>query len=195
MAGVVIGGIAIMWYGGTVARARAVQTTSTAVAQHESSFQLREVVVNVEGGVKFPGVYRLPEGSVMHDAILSAGGFSGDADRERIAREMNQAAPIGDHAKIYIFTNADRGITMSSATKAAQESEKQSERPSVGLINLNTATVQELDGLPGIGPAIAQRIIDWRDENGGFEVVDDLKKVKGIGDALFTGVKDQVSVQ
>jgi competence protein ComEA helix-hairpin-helix repeat region len=90
------------------------------------------------------------------------------------AGEVTVAAP----------TTPGKGAPASAATKTP-----------LGIINLNTATLEELDVLPGIGPAIAQRIIDYRNQNGAFKQIDDLKKVRGIGDALFSQIKDMVTVQ
>lgn len=157
-----------------------------------------DIIFDIEGAIIKPGVYRLSAGSVLIDAINKADGFSIDADRERIAKELNQASPIGNNSKIYIFKKSDKdfkvvsGGSLSTSSGTTQTSDT---AKSGNKINLNKATLSELDTLPGIGPAIAQRIIDWRSANGGFEVIEDLKKVKGIGDSLFEGVKGQIVIE
>lgn len=159
----------------------------------------KEIVFDIEGAVKNPGVYRLPAGSVMFDAINKAGGMSAEADRDRIARELNQASPIGNNAKLYIFKKSDKDFKVVAKNDpnatSNQTTEKSISNSASAKININKATLAELDALPGIGPAIAQRIIDWRSANGGFEVIEDLKKVKGIGDSLFEGVKAQIVIE
>ncbi|HRY59794.1 MAG TPA: ComEA family DNA-binding protein [Patescibacteria group bacterium] len=159
-----------------------------------------EIIFDIEGAVKNPGVYKLASGSVMIDAINKAGGFSSEADAERISRELNQATVIGNNAKLYIFRLSDRGVRVINSSSTAANIISGSSQPSTSSapatrININSATVAELDTLPKIGPAIAQRIIDWRVANGGFEVLEDLKKVKGIGDSLFDGVKDLITIE
>jgi competence protein ComEA len=165
--------------------------------------EIKEVIFDIEGAVQTPGVYKLPAGKVLIDAINGAGGFSADADRDRIAREMNQASQIGDGSKIYIFKNSDKDVkvvsvgsnqnysSISNSTSASSSSQQQGG----AKINLNKSTLSELDTLSGIGPALAQRIIDWRDANGGFEVIEDMKKVKGIGDSVFDGLKNQITIE
>jgi len=164
---------------------------------------LGEIVFDIEGGVNNPGVYRLSAGSVIVDAINIAGGFSADADRDRVAKEMNQASLIGNNSKIYVFRKQDKDYSISlmpnqnylstspqsGITGGADNINAQS-----GEININTGSLSDLDSLPGIGPAIGQRIIDWREANGGFEVVEDLKKVKGIGDSIFDSIKNLIAI-
>ena len=162
--------------------------------------QPNEIVFDIEGAVIKSGVYRLEAGSVLADAIKAAGGLSRDADTERISREINQASLINNNSKIYIFALKDREVKVVSAGGNANYSNTNSSssvanEETKGKINLNTATLQELDSLPKIGPVLAQRIIDWRDANGGFEIIDDVKKVKGIGDSVFNEINDQITVE
>lgn len=164
--------------------------------------ETKEIIFDIEGAVMIPGVYKLPVGKVLIDAINKAGGFSADADRDRIAKEMNQASQIGDGSKIYIFKNSDKDIkVVSSGTNqnysgvSNSSSTSDSSQQISTKINLNKATITELDTLAGIGPALAQRIIDWRDANGGFEVIEDIKKVKGIGDSVYEGLKNQITIE
>lgn len=143
------------------------------------------------------GYIRLPSDSVISDALEASGGLSEEADRVRIAREMNLSSQIGNHTKLYMFALYDRDVPVISPVKATDTVKTSTTGGSVsssGVVNLNSATLTELDGLPSVGPVTAQKIIDWRDDNGGFKSVDDLKQVKGIGDALFEKIKDHVTV-
>jgi competence protein ComEA len=137
------------------------------------------LVVYVSGAVANPGVYSLPDGSRVADALNAAGGATAEADLSRI----NLAKHVSDAEQVHIPK-----IGEAAPTQAA---------PGVpsGKININTATAAELDQLPGIGPALAQRIIDYRTQNGPFKTIEDLKKVKGIGDALFEQIKDRITVR
>lgn len=177
-------------------------------SEGEITEEKAKIVFDIEGAVKNPGVYRLGQGSVLVDAVNAAGGFSTEADTDRIAKELNQASIIGNNSKIYIFKKSDKGVKIITAGSAPSSlvsatsdnlpsSSSNSSRGSLvdTKININIANLSELDSLPGIGPAIGQRIIDWREANGGFEVIEDIKKVKGIGDSLFDGIKNLIVVE
>lgn len=136
--------------------------------------------VYVSGAVKKPDVYTLPLNSIVKDAITAAGGATGDADLDRI----NLAADLADQMQVYVPHKGEAAPPPpGSAPGAATEK-----------ININTASVEELDKLPGIGPAIAKAIIDYRSKNGLFKKIEDINAVKGIGDALFEKIKDQITV-
>ncbi len=139
------------------------------------------MVVAVQGKVRHPGLVHLPAGSRVADAIDAAGGALPDVDLTGV----NLARKLTDGELVVIGAtpppNADpAGGPPPSGTG--------------GKVDLNTATVAELDGLPGIGPALAQRIIDYRTQHGGFRSVDELRQVSGIGDAKFGEIKDLVTV-
>lgn len=176
-----------------------IQPSQTATDQTQNDKKTEEVVFDIEGAVVNPGVYRLPAGSVLVDAINKAGGLNIEADRDRIAKELNQASVIANNSKIYIFKNSDKDIKVvvnsPNQSYANSSTDSGTEQKTSAKININTAGLVELDSLPGIGPALGQRIIDWRDANGGFEVLEDIKKVKGIGDSLFEGIKDQIIIE
>lgn len=152
------------------------------------------VVVYVCGAVVNPGVYELSEGSRIDDAITAAGGFSEDADRTYV----NLAARLSDGSKLQIPT-----ISETSDEALAKEIEsfdtgdngyKSGASDGSGLININTASQTELATLPGIGEGIAGKIIKYRDENGSFKSIEDIMKVSGIKDKLFSKIKDQITV-
>ena len=152
------------------------------------------VVVYVCGAVVNPGVYELSEGSRIDDAVIAAGGFSEDADRTYV----NLAARLSDGSKLQIPT-----ISETSDETLAKEIEsfdtgdngyKSGASDGNGLININTASQTELATLPGIGEGIAGKIIKYRDENGSFKSIEDIMKVSGIKDKLFSKIKDQITV-
>ena len=133
------------------------------------------LVVSVNGRVRRPGLVRLPAGARVADAIEAAGGALPDTDLSQV----NLARKVVDGELIVI------GITPPPAAAA----------PSAGgLVNLNTATMAELQTLPGIGAVLAQRIMDYRTSHGGFRSVNDLRQVDGIGESKFAQLKDRVTV-
>ena len=137
------------------------------------------VVVDVAGDVKNPGVYELPINSRVNDAIKAAGGTNKSADLSYI----NQARVVKDGEQIFI----DKKV--SGTTSTIRRSTAIS-----GIININRATAKELDKLPGIGPVIAGRIIEYRKLNGFFTTIDDLKKVQGIGASTLEKFKSKIRV-
>jgi competence protein ComEA len=138
--------------------------------------------VYVSGAVYKPDVYTLPLNSIVKDAIEAADGATDEADLDRI----NLATKLADQMQVYVPRKgeAEPPAPPDGAAPAAT-SEK---------ININTASVEELDKLPGIGPAIAGAIIDYRTANGSFKQIEDINDVKGIGDALFEKIKEQITV-
>lgn len=151
---------------------------------------LAAIVVDVRGAVAKPGVYTLPPGSRVQDALALAGDVLSHAE----TRGINLARKLNDGEQIYVPTVAEATLTPAAALTKGERQPTATKTP-LGKININTATVAELDVLPGIGPSIAQRIVDYRTQNGPFKKIEDLKKVRGIGDALFEQVKDLVTVQ
>ena len=132
--------------------------------------------VHVVGEVTSPGMYQLPIGARLVDAVFAAGGLTEEADNASV----NLARELTDGEQIVVFSISQEG--QSSGTNPA------------GLISLNRAGDKELEELPGIGPALAGRIIAWREANGGFKSVQDLLKVSGIGESLLSGVIDLVTL-
>lgn len=131
------------------------------------------LIVYVSGAVAIPGVYTLPDGSRVDAAVQAAGGFVPGAEPERI----NLAAPLEDGQQIDV-----PGIVNTSHINA-------------GRVNINTATVTELDALPGIGPTTAQTIVDYRLQHGPFQIIQDIQKVPGIGPATYDRIKDYITIE
>ncbi len=145
------------------------------------------VVVHVAGGVVHPGVYSLPEGARVIDAVQAAGGFAPAA----LADSVNLAARVADGQRVYVpiegvavpVVVADQGAGSGTASGAGS-----------GPVNINTATADELDTLPGVGPATAAAIIAHREQHGPFGSVDDLADVRGIGEAKLEALRGLVTV-
>jgi competence protein ComEA len=136
--------------------------------------------VYVSGAVKKPDVYPLPLNSIVKDAITAAGGATADADLDRI----NLATRLADQMQVYVPRQGE----------AAPPSNGLAPDALAAKININTASAEELDKLPGIGPTTAKAIIDYRTKNGPFKTIDVIKDVPRIGDALFEKIKDQITV-
>ncbi len=142
-----------------------------------------KIFVHVGGAVRTPGLYGLAQGSRVDDAVRAAGGMLEDADLDA----LNLAARLKDGEKVLVPTESGEAEAQEGSSGAGGTAQG-------GLINLNTATVADLETLPGIGPALAQRILDYRERNGGFRSVEDLLEVSGIGAKKFEGLREQVTV-
>lgn len=139
------------------------------------------IVVHLSGEVIAPGVYQLPIGARVDDAVRAAGGMTPDGDVNRV----NLAARLADGQHVVVPRKSDP--TTSAAVVAASS-------PAAALrININTATVAELDGLPGVGPVTAQRIVAYRQQNGPFTSVEQLRDAKLVNQATFDKIRDLVS--
>jgi competence protein ComEA len=143
------------------------------------------LVVDISGAVKTPGVYTLPRDSRLKDAIAIAGGVSDTADLVNI----NLAQVIRDGDKIRIPEEGDHKITVPTETAHPVASQ-----PVLYPININTASITELDALPGIGPARASDIISYRDANGPFQSIEEIQKVPGIGPGIFEQLKSLITI-
>ncbi len=144
--------------------------------------------VYVTGAVLNPDVYVLPPGSIVKDALAAAGGATAEADLERI----NLALTVYDQLQIYVPRRGEANLPVA----LPQEPLAGGVQPANSdAININEATLEQLDALPGIGPAIAERIIQYRTENGQFGIVEDLMNVKGIGPATFEKLRDKIRVE
>ncbi|WP_027625012.1 helix-hairpin-helix domain-containing protein [Clostridium lundense] len=140
------------------------------------------IIIYVNGEVKKPGVYELKENSRIEDAIKIAGGFSKDADRHK----LNLAKKIKDEDYIYVDKIKKDNDSLEDGKKSVNNS---------GKININEASKEELKSVPGIGDVTAQKIIEYRESNNGFNSVEDIKKVDRIGEKTFEKLKDKIDVR
>ena len=156
----------------------------TATAQVEQDLtdevELPELYIHVVGEVKKPGIYLLPIGSRLVDAIFAAGGFGNKADQGSV----NLARVLTDGEQVIILPQGSVGDFIPEDAGLQ----------GTGLISLNRAPASELEQLPGVGPALAGRMVDWRAANGGFKSKDDLQNVSGIGDKLFAAIEKLVTL-
>lgn len=132
------------------------------------------IVVDVSGKVRRPGVLRLPTGSRVADALLAAGGVRAGTD----LTGLNRARVLMDGEQVVVGVLVPPGPPMAGAGTGGPGSGGQT----AGPVSLNSATVEQLDTLPGVGPVLAQHIVDYRTQHGGFRSVDELREVNGIGD-------------
>lgn len=158
----------------------------------------RNAVVHVAGAVKKAGVVRLPRGSRVHEAIAAAGGASPEADLDR----LNLAAPLDDGQKIYVPRRGEPAPADKSAPAGASGADTAETEGTAGpagegsggKINLNTATAEELAELPKVGPILAQRIVDWRTQQGPFKSPEELDAVDGVGPKMLETLLPLVTV-
>jgi competence protein ComEA len=154
--------------------AASAHTTATAAAGATLMY------VDVVGAVRRPGLYRLPRGARIADALARAGGATRRAELELV----NVAAPLADGEQVVVPRRGAAGAAAASGAAGA---------PASGPVHLSTATAEELDSLPGVGPVTAQKIIDYRQQHGGFSSVDELDAVPGIGPARMEQLKGLVA--
>lgn len=172
---VLIAGLAVViawwWWSG---QPEPVQTSADVSTDVDPELTLEAVtgtvVVHVVGKVEQPGVVELPLGSRVQDAIEAVGG----ATKDKALESVNLARPVVDGEQIIV------GVPTDGATSSK--------------ISINSASVDQLDELPGVGPAIAERIVKWREENGPFTSIDELTEVSGIGPSILEQIRDQASM-
>ena len=151
--------------------------------EKEESTEQDLITVDVKGAVKSPGIYDLPVGSRVHDAVQKAGGLTEEAD----SKSLNLAQKVSDEALVYVPTKGEEASqqTASGTTPSTSKEKK---------VNINKASLEELKQVKGLGGKRAQDIIDHREANGKFKSVDELKKVSGIGAKTIEKLKDYVTV-
>lgn len=161
----------------------AVKDDTTTDRTNEDNIAPKTIIVDVKGAVQKEGIYELKEGQRINDLIHLAGGFLPEAD----PKSVNLAQKLSDEAVVYVAKHGENVsvITSPSATSASATSDK---------VKLNTATLSDLQTITGIGAKRAQDIIDYRDANGGFKSLEDLKNVSGIGDKTFDKIKEELSL-
>ena len=144
--------------------------------------------VHLCGAVENPGIYVLPAGSRIYEAVLLAGGLTKDACEESV----NQAEVLSDGQLIKILTKEEALAVAEGGTSQVQDA---AETVSDGRINLNTATVSELTTLPGIGESKAEAIIAYREEQGGFSSIEEIMNIAGIKDGIFQRIKEKIKIE
>jgi competence protein ComEA len=137
------------------------------------------LVVDVAGAVRRPGLYRLPQGSRVADAVARAGGASAKASLDGV----NLAAPLADGEQVVVPARIPGGQVPAASSGGSAPA---------GPVSLSTATAEQLDGLPGIGPVTAQKIVDYRTQHGAFHSVDELDAISGIGPAKLDQLRGLV---
>lgn len=148
---------------------------------------IENLVVDVKGAVKKPGIYHLPVGSRVYDAVEAAGGLAEAAD----SKSVNLAQKLNDEGLVYVATK-DEAVSIVPATSPVQASGDKG--ATTGLVNLNTARAADLQTISGIGAKRAADIIAYRESNGRFQSVDDLKNVPGIGSKSLENIRPYVTV-
>jgi len=155
--------------------------------------EIPPVIIHIAGAVKNPGVYQLKSTDRIVDAVKIAGGATEEANLDLI----NLAALLKDGQKIIVpyKTYSETGEEINTNTYNYVESVYSSSVSTSAKININTANANMLQTLPGIGPVLSERIIEYRNQNGLFGVIDDIKDVSGIAEKKYEGIKDLICVQ
>ncbi len=173
------------WY---LARSRPIadaapQVPAATIAVRSAGESGGRVVVDVAGAVTRPGVYRLSAGARVEDALQRAGGPTRRADLSQV----NRAAKVEDGRQVLVPTRV-------KAAPSAPARRPSAAQPTTQPLNLNTATLEQLDELDGVGPATAQKILDFREEHGGFGAVDELDQIPGIGEKRLAALREHVRI-
>ncbi len=165
---------------------------STLPPTGDAGAAVRRLVIHVVGDVADPGVVRVSEGSRVVDVITAAGGALASADLERI----NLAKVVVDGEQVHVPAPGEQLLPGANGTGVSGAARQGSGAGAVasGPVNLNTADLDQLDTLPGVGPVLAQRILDWRIAHGRFSAVDELGEVSGIGEKLLAQLTPKVTV-
>ena len=167
-----------------------VSVSAAASSSVSASGEPSELVVHVAGAVVWPGVYHLVAGARVVDAVAAAGGATPDAQPDAV----NLAAPLHDGDRVYVPGATDPTVAVPAGVTPAPGAGTGGDETPSGPVDLNSATAEQLDALPGVGPATAQAIVDHRDRNGPFASVDALGDVRGIGPAKLEALRPLVVV-
>lgn len=151
-----------------------------------SSGDAKFITVYINGEVVKPGVYKLKTGSIVEDLVKLAGGYTAEANAQS---RLNLAKKLRDEDYVYIEKELEPGAVAAGTVPASTGVMGN------GKINLNNASLSELDKIPGVGPVTAQKIIDYREKHGAFNSIDDLKKLGGIGDKTIDKFRDMVDIR
>lgn len=139
----------------------------------------RDLVIDIEGAVKSPGVYHVKNGAIVQEALKEAGGVNRNAD----TKQLNKAKRVTDQMQLYVPSVGEHSGNSNSSTASETK-----------VVNINSATVADFKDVTGIGPKKAEKIIAFREKNGDFQTLHDLTKVSGIGEKSLDSLKDQLTV-
>ena len=153
----------------------------------ESNLPAKEITVYVTGAVNKPGLVKVPEGARAADAVNACGGLLPTADSEKV--NMAQALKDGQQLKV-----PEKNPAVNGSQNDRSKIDKSKSVDNGEKVNINTADERTLDNLPGIGPAMAKRIIEYRETEGAFQSIEDIKKIRGIGEAKFAKLKDKICI-
>lgn len=197
---VLFGGLGFLWLQEPVASRDQTNLEQVVLTSDEPEEEVEEtrtsaeavpnsLMVDVKGAVTAPGIYELPDGARIHDAVKAAGGMLETAD----PKSVNLAQKLSDEAVVYVATK-EEGLSVVSATPSVSAADVGNASGTQNKVNLNTATETDLQTISGIGAKRAADIIAYRDSNGGFKSVDDLNNVSGIGDKTLENLRPHVTV-
>ncbi|CAM4279516.1 MULTISPECIES: competence protein ComEA [Bacillus] len=163
------------------------ETENTVVKQEANNDESSEtIVIDIKGAVKHPGVYEMRTGDRVSQAIEKAGGTKEQADEAQV----NLAEILQDGTVVYIPKKGEE-----TAVQQGTGGSVQSDGGKGPLVNINTATLEELQGISGVGPSKAEAIVAYREENGRFQTIEDITKVSGIGEKSFEKIKSSITVK
>ena len=191
--GAVIGGVLLLLVGvgglfskkeEAVEEVTVVETTMLAEKTEDSTTKEAVIFVDIKGAVKNPGVYQMKAGDRVKDALDAAGGLTGEADSQKV----NLAQRVEDQMVIVVPKVGEEATEIPAGATSK-------ETPKEGKVNINTATVEELKTLKGVGEKKAEAIIEYRKKNGSFKTKEDLMKVRGIGKKLFESFQERIVTQ
>lgn len=163
------------------------ETNTNEIIASSNNEEKTMIKVHIDGQIKNRGVVELEEGSRLVDAIEKSGGLTEEADTSNI----NLADILQDGEKVYIYSKQEVE-ELKSIGKLNEEIDNTTKKDN--KININTATQAELEEITGIGPSLAQKIIEYRESNGKFKDIEELKNVSGIGDKKFESMKSQITI-
>ncbi|MHB0976385.1 MAG: helix-hairpin-helix domain-containing protein [Candidatus Aquicultorales bacterium] len=188
LAGLLLAGVATLQLRNRPAEVAVVDASPKKAEDRNSSSgkaTVATIIVHVSGAVAKPGVYEIAKGSRVYDALDVAGAALPEGDLE----SLNLAAKLADGARIHLPKKGEKPAAPSAASGSYA-----GDQPA-GRVNLNTATAEQLVALPGVGEVLAKRILSYREEHGGFQSVEELRQVDGIGAKKFDDLKDEVVVE
>ncbi|MEG7380408.1 helix-hairpin-helix domain-containing protein [Bacillus subtilis] len=169
-----------------VKQAVSTETENTEVKQEAVKDENDTIVIDIKGAVQHPGVYEMRTGDRVSQAIEKAGGTGEQADE----MQVNLAELLQDGTVVYIPKKGEE-TTMQQGSRGAVKSDGGKEAP----VNINTATLEELQGISGVGPSKAEAIIAYREENGRFQTIEEITKVSGIGEKSLEKIKSSITVK